>query len=301
MKDYFEGFRRLMVDTGEVRIHTLVGGTGDEAVLLLHGHPENHLMWREIAPKLAEKYTVVITDLRGYGLSDKPSGDEKHETYSKRVMARDQVKVMEYLKFDSFHVVAHDRGARVAHRLALDWPNKVKKLMLIDILPTYDMYQGTNKEFATAYWHWFFYLLPDGFPEHVLGGPNAEYFMRWAFDCPPEGSQERAAFDREYPRDVFEEYIKCYTDPAGLHAICEDYRASATIDLEHDEADRDVKIQSPLMVLWAQNGICGRLWNVLDVWKDRAQQVSGQPMPCSHNIPEDMPGETLKLIEEFLP
>ena len=299
MRDFFPNFKRFKINTGDVHINTLVGGKGKEAILLLHGHPETHLMWRGIATSLAEKYIVVMTDLRGYGDSDKPEGGANHENYSKRTMALDQVKVMEELGFKSFYLVAHDRGARVAHRLALDYPEKVKKLILMDILPTYDMYCDTGREFATAYWHWFFYLLPE-LPEHVLGGNNAEYFIKWAFDCPEKGTPERKAFDEEYPDEVLKEYIKCYSDPAGIHAICEDYRASATIDLEHDEMDRDIKIDMPLMVLWAEQGICARLWDVLKVWNERAVNVTGKAMPCSHNIPEDMPVETLKLIEEFL-
>ena len=295
-KEYFQGFTNRMVDVGgDIQINTFVGGQGKEAILLLHGHPENYLMWRFIAPKLAEKYTVVVTDLRGYGDSSKPQGLPDHSNYSKRAMANDQVAVMEQLGFSKFHVAGHDRGARVCHRLIMDYPEKVITCTLMDILPTYDMYRDTNQEFATKYWHWFFYIQPDGFPEKLLSA-DPDFFIHFNLQR-KIGPKARERF----PEDLLQEYTRCFSDPRTIHGICEDYRASATIDMVYDKPDRDKIIQTPLLVLWGANGVVGNLWDVLAGWKERACNVSGFGVPeCGHFVPEEQPEIVLEAMQEFL-
>ena len=293
--DYFQGFERKKIHTGEVEINTLVGGSGDEAILMLHGHPQSYLIWRDIAPGLTDKYTVVATDLRGYGDSSKPRGLPDHSNYSKRVMAQDQVTVMEKLGFTKFHVISHDRGARVAHRMLLDHSEKTLTCTLMDILPTNMMYEDTNQEFATKYWHWFFYIQKYDFPERLLG-PHPDYFIRTNLlnKLGPTAKEN-------FPEDVIEEYVRYFSDPACVHAICEDYRASVTIDMEHDGIDRDKRITTPLIALWGANGVVGGLWDVLKGWRERADDVNGFGVPdCGHFVPEEQPQICLEAIKEFL-
>ncbi|NCB55825.1 MAG: alpha/beta hydrolase, partial [Epsilonproteobacteria bacterium] len=285
LEAYFQGFENVHVEVEEdIFINTWVGGSGEEAVLLLHGHPENYLIWRDIAPALAQKYRVVVTDLRGYGDSSKPVGFEDHSNYSKRVMAQDNVRVMKKLGIQKFHVVGHDRGARVAHRLILDHPEKVLTCTLMDILPTYDMYEETNREFATKYWHWFFYIQKYPFPERALSVDPA-FFIH--FNLTNKVGPKAA---KRFPKEVLDDYIRCYADPACVHGICEDYRASASIDLEHDKVDRAKRIKTPLLVLWGADGVVGKIWNVLEGWKQYADNVSGFAVPeCGHFVPEEQP------------
>ena len=295
-KEYFNGFTNKMMDVGgDIKINTFVAGQGKEAVLLLHGHPENYIMWRFIAPKLAEKYTVVVTDLRGYGDSSKPVGLPDHSNYSKRAMANDQVAVMEQLGFSSFHLAGHDRGARVCHRLIMDHPEKVKSCTLLDILPTYDMYRDTNQAFATKYWHWFFYIQPNGFPEKLLSA-DPDFFIHFNLQL-KIGPKARERF----PEDVLQEYTRCFSDPKTIHGICEDYRASVGIDMEYDKIDREKMIQTPLLVLWGANGVVGSLWDVLAGWRDRASNVTGFAVPeCGHFVPEEQPEIVLDAMEQFM-
>lgn len=294
--DYFKGFERKMIDVGDgVQINTLIGGSGKEVVLLLHGHPESYLIWRDIAPTLAQKYTVIATDLRGYGDSSKPKGLPDHSNYSKRVMAQDQVSVMQKLGFEKFHIIGHDRGARVCHRLMLDHPEKVLTCSMMDILPTLDMYEQTNCEFATKYWHWFFYIQAYDFPERFLGA-DPEYFIRNNLlkKATPEAQ-------KNFPEDVLQEYIRHYSDPATVHGISEDYRASASIDLEHDKQDRPYTIKTPLLVLWGANGVVGNIWNVLEGWQKYACDVQGFGVPdCGHFVPEEKPKIVLEALLKFL-
>lgn len=295
-KEYFNGFTNKMMDVGgDIKINTFVAGQGKEAVLLLHGHPENYIMWRFIAPKLAEKYTVVVTDLRGYGDSSKPEGLPDHSNYSKRAMANDQVAVMEQLGFSSFHLAGHDRGARVCHRLIMDHPKKVKSCTLLDILPTYDMYRDTNQAFATKYWHWFFYIQPNGFPEKLLSA-DPDFFIHFNLQL-KIGPKARERF----PEDVLQEYTRCFSDPKTIHGICEDYRAAVGIDMEYDKIDREKMIQTPLLVLWGANGVVGSLWDVLAGWRDRASNVTGFAVPeCGHFVPEEQPEIVLDAMEQFM-
>jgi len=295
LKDYFHGFENVHVEVEEdIFINTWVGGSGEEAILLLHGHPESYLIWRDIAPVLVKNYRVVVTDLRGYGDSSKPVGLEDHSNYSKRVMAQDQVSVMKKLGIAKFHVVGHDRGARVAHRLILDHPEKVLTCTLMDILPTYDMYEETNREFATKYWHWFFYIQKHPFPERALSN-DPSFFIH--FNLTNKVGPEAA---ERFPKEVLDDYIRCYSNPACVHGICEDYRASAGIDLEHDKADRDKRIQTPILVLWGANGVVGKIWNVLEGWKKYADSVSGFAVPnCGHFVPEEKPEVCLEAMQSF--
>ena len=297
IKDYFKGFERSMIDVGNgIQINTLVGGSGDdEAILMLHGHPESYLIWRDIAPELAKKYRVVATDLRGYGDSSKPTGLKDHSNYSKRVMAQDQVNVMEKLGIKKFHVISHDRGSRVAHRLILDHSEKVFTCTMMDILPSYDMYEQTNREFATKYWHWFYYIQKVGFPEKTLGS-DPELFIRTNLL-----NKIGPAAQNRFPEDVIQEYIKHYSNPACVHGICEDYRASNTIDLEHDVQDRTRRIKTPILALWGANGVVGKLWDVLAGWREFADDVSGFGVEqCGHFVPEEQPEVCIKAIQEFI-
>jgi len=294
--DYFQGFERKMIDVGDgIQINTLIGGSGEEVILLLHGHPESYLIWRDIAPTLAQKYTVIATDLRGYGDSSKPKGLSDHSNYSKRVMAQDQVTVMQTLGFSKFHIVGHDRGARVCHSLMLDHPEKVLTCTMMDILPTLDMYEQTNCEFATKYWHWFFYIQAYDFPERFLGA-DPEYFIRNNLlkKATPETQ-------KNFPEEVLQEYIRHYSNPETVHGISEDYRASASIDLEHDTRDRPFTIQTPLLVLWGANGVVGNIWNVLEGWQKYASDVQGFGVKeCGHFVPEEKPQIVLEALMKFL-
>ncbi len=286
----FEGFERRQVTTSDTTINLAKGGDGPP-LLLLHGYPQMHVMWHKIAPRLAKDFTVIAADLRGYGDSGKPPGDAQHVNYSKRAMAQDQVEVMRQLGYEAFYLVGHDRGARVSHRMALDHPQRVRKLAVLDIIPTHRMFSIVNKEMATATHHWFFLIQPYDYPERLIGA-SAEYFIRHRFERAP------AAF----PPEAVAEYVRCYCNPATIHATCEDYRAGASIDLVHDEADRTAgkKVTCPLFVLWSATGYVGRTQDVLQVWRDYATNIRGQSLPCGHFLPEEMPDETYAVLRGFL-
>jgi haloacetate dehalogenase len=281
---------RFTVDGAE--IFGRVGGTGP-ALLLLHGHPQNHVMWHRVAEPLAQRFTVVALDLRGYGDSSIPASDAQHAPYSKRVMARDMLAVMSQLGHALFDVAAHDRGARVAHRLAADHPGSVRRLMLLDIAPTLAMYEGATQEFARAYWHWFFLIQPAPLPERLIAR-DPVFYLRSVMGSRHAGL---AAFD---PR-ALAEYERCIARAGAVAAICEDYRASCGIDLEHDRADRGAGslIQMPLRVLWGAHGTVARCFDVLALWRERARQVSGRPLDCGHYIAEERPAELLGEMLEF--
>ena len=287
----FEGFEQRQIEAGGTTINLVKGGDGPP-LLLLHGYPQTHTIWHKIAPRLAEEFTVVATDLRGYGDSGKPHGDSEHLAYSKRSMAQDQVEVMEQLGFDSFFLVAHDRGARVAHRLTKDHPQRVRKLATLDIIPTHRMFQVVNKEMATNTYHWFFLIQPYDFPERVIGA-DPDYFIRSRF-------QRVNNADTVFPLEAIEEYVRCFCDPAAIHGACEDYRAGASVDLVHDEADLEQKVTCPLLALWSATGYMGRTQDVLQVWRDYANDVRGHSLNCGHYLAEEMPEETYAAIREFL-
>jgi haloacetate dehalogenase len=269
--NFFPGFRRQTVLTSGTTINVVVGGNGPP-VLLLHGYPQTHVEWRKIAPELAKNYTLVIPDLRGYGDSGKPLGGDKHVNYSKRALALDQVEVMEKLGFRQFAMVSHDRGARVGHRLALDYPDRLTKLVMMDICPAHFMYKTADRQFASAYFHWFFLILPAPFPETLIAN-NIDAFLK-VFMGP--------VMPKSIEPDAYAEYRRCFSDPATIHASCEDYRAAATIDLVHDDADMDRKISCPVLALWGANGLVGRKYDVLAVWRERATQVSGKALQSGH-------------------
>jgi len=285
------GFTLSDIETSGARIRVATGGKGPP-LLLLHGHPQTHVTWAKITPKLAEHFTVVAADLRGYGDSQKLPGGEGHVNYSKRAMALDQVEVMKSLGFSRFSVVGHDRGARVVHRMALDHQDAIEKLVLLDIAPTATMYARTNKEFASRYFWWFFLIQPYDMPEKMIGF-DPEYFLRKHIDG-------QIKTPGATTNEMFAEYLRCYMDPATRHAICEDYRAAATIDLVHDAADADKKIMAPLFALWGAKGTVGHLYDVLETWRDKAVNVSGHAMDCGHSPQEELPEETLNEVLGFL-
>jgi haloacetate dehalogenase len=296
---FFEGFRTEQIATSGASIHTVYGGNQNGSpVLLLHGIPETHVLWRKVAPSLAEDHLVVMTDLRGYGDSSKPPEGSDHFAYSKRAMAQDQVEVMQHLGFERFALVGHDRGGRVAHRLALDHPRALTGLTILDIVPTHVLYQHITQEFATIFYHWFLLVQPPPFPETILQN-SAEYFLKctllWL-----GGSKLTDPLPEWIGPDVFQEYLRTFRMPETIHAICEDYRAAASIDLMHDGADLDKRIHCPLLVLWSEKGPFHRMYDVLQMWQDRAVQARGKAMPTGHFLPEQMPGELTREIRTFL-
>jgi haloacetate dehalogenase len=278
----FPGFQTGKIQTSGAAIQAVWGGQGPP-VLLLHGHPQSHAEWHIVAPQLAREFTVVAADLRGYGDSSKPADGVNHAGYSKRAMAQDQVEVMKHLGFEKFALVGHDRGGRVAHRMMLDHADRITKGVVIDIVPTHKVYHSVTKELATAYYHWFFLIQPAPFPETVVGR-SLESFVRQGSSTP----------------EAYAEYMRAFRDPATVHAACEDYRAGASIDLEHDEADMNRKIACPLLVLWAEKGAMHRLFDVLATWRERASDVRGKPLPGGHFLPEELPDQTLAELRAFL-
>jgi len=285
----FEGFERHTVETGGAAINLVRGGSGPP-LLLLHGYPQSHVMWHLVAPALARDFTVVAGDLRGYGDSSKPPGDPDHLAYSKRAMAADQVEAMAKLGFERFFVAGHDRGGRVAHRMALDEPERVTRLAVLDIVPTHKVFASAGKELATAYFHWFFLIQPEPFPETLIGS-DPDYYLR--------SRLERWGGAKGFAPEAMDEYLRCFRDPAAIHATCEDYRAAATIDLEHDEADLARKVGCPLLVLWGSQGVVARLYDPLACWRERAAEVSGRALECGHFLPEEAPDETAAALKAF--
>jgi haloacetate dehalogenase len=287
----FEGFTERVVQGEAGAIHAWVAGHGP-GILLLHGYPQTHLMWRKIAPLLTDRYTVVASDLRGYGASAKPPGGERHEAYSKREMAKDQVQLMRALGHESFALIGHDRGARVAFRLALDHPKTVEKLVLLDIAPTDFMYRATNKDFATAYYHWFFLIQPFDLPERLIGA-DPRYYLEHTLES---WSKTPGAFDQA----TLSAYVKTFSDPAAIHAACEDYRAAAGIDLEHDAADATTRLTQPLLALWGDKGVVGRMFDVEAAWRARATSLRAASLSCGHFVAEEVPEQLLLELRAFL-
>jgi len=286
---YFPNFETCVIDTGEVQIHCVRGGQGPP-LLLLHGYPQTHLIWHDVAPQLAEHFTVVATDLRGYGKSDKPFGTDDHATYSKRVMAQDQIDVMCQLGHKSFFVAGHDRGGRVALRMALDHPEKILKLAVLDIAPTADMYGETTQAFATAYYHWFFLIQPYDLPERLIGS-EADFYVRKKL--------KPLTSNCDIPEDIFNHYLESFCPPEAIHASCEDYRASASIDLEHDAKDADIKVSCPILAIWGERGIIGKLFDPIMLWSNKTNELITKTFPCGHYIPEEEPEKTLEAFLEF--
>jgi haloacetate dehalogenase len=286
----FEGFERRDITTGETTIRARIGGSGPP-LLLLHGYPQSHAMWHRVAPVLAKRCTVVCADLRGYGDSGKPASDATHAAYSKRASARDMVEVMATLGFTRFMLAGHDRGGRVGHRLALDHPERLERLAVLDIVPTRTIFRATNQRIANDYYHWFFLSQPYDLPEHMIGS-DPIYYLRKKFAA-WSGTQE------PFAPEALAEYERCFT-PATIHASCEDYRAAASIDLEHDEADLDRRIACPLHVLWGQHGAMERNFDVPATWRERAAgPVTGRALDCGHYLPEERPEETARELLTF--
>jgi haloacetate dehalogenase len=291
---FFPGFSTEMVKTSGTQIHVLRKGTG-RPLLLLHGYPETHLTWHKVAPQLAEQFSVIVPDLRGYGKSGKPQDGKRHENYSFRAMAQDQVDVMRHFGHERFVVAAHDRGARVTHRLCLDHPESVEKACLMDIAPTLTMYQGTNQEFATKYMWWFFLIQPFPLPEHMIGR-DAEFYLKEIF-----GGLNKTP--GAIAPDVMNEYTREFSNLAAIHSTCEDFRAAAEIDLEMDKADDEAgqKIKCPLHVLWGGKNVIGTMWDVLATWRDKcAAPVTGRALDCGHFLQEERPQEVLTELRQFL-
>lgn len=294
MTAFLPGFVRLRIATSGAAINVAHAGEGPP-VLLLHGHPQTHLTWHQVAPALvAAGHLVVLADLRGYGDSAKPPGGPRHEAYSKRAMATDMVEVMAALGHARFAVIGHDRGGRVAHRMALDHPAAVERLALFDIAPTLTMYRQTDMIFATRYFWWFLLIQPAPLPERLIGG-DPEFFLRTHVEKQSKtpGSPGPA---------LIAEYLRCYADPATIHAICEDYRAAAGIDLEHDAADEAAgrKIGAPLLALWGAKSVVGELYDVLATWREKAHDVSGHALDCGHTLQEERPDEVIAALLAFL-
>jgi haloacetate dehalogenase len=291
MTTLFPGFERRKIRTSGASINLVIGGEGPP-LLLLHGYPQTHAMWHKVAPILARNYTVVCADLRGYGDSSKPKGAPDHSNYSKRAMALDMAEMMESLGFLGFHVVGHDRGGRVAHRLARDFAKRVRSLTVLDISPTLKMYQNTTKQFATAYWHWFFLIQEAPLPERMLQGHAPWYILR-RLGRGPTGV-------KHFSREAIMEYTRVFRDPRTIHATCEDYRAAATIDLMHDKQDARKKIRMPVLALWGRHGVIEALFDCLADWREVAEDVRGKALNCGHFIPEEKPRELLLELRRFL-
>ena len=289
----FEGFEQHRVEGDGAEINLVRGGEGPP-VLLLHGYPQTHAMWHLVAPLLVEAgFTVVAADLRGYGDSSKPEGDEAHVTYSKRAMANDMVRVMASLGFDRFAVVGHDRGGRVGHRMALDHPAHVTRLAVLDILPTRHLFSTVDQNLAMAYYHWFFLAQPYDLPERLIGG-DPVYYLRKKIGGWGTG------LDKFAP-EALAEYERCF-DEATVHASCEDYRAAASVDLSHDDSDRDNgrTIRCPLLALWGRYGAMEKLYDAREVWRGYAEESRGTRMDAGHFLAEESPTETARELVGFL-
>jgi haloacetate dehalogenase len=289
----FEGFTRTEIQTSGARIVTVHGGSGPP-LLLMHGNPFTHLSWHKFAPRLAKEFTVVATDLRGYGDSEKPPGGEDHSGYSFRAMAQDQVEVMAALGFDRFYAAGHDRGARVLHRMCLDHPEKVKAAAILDIIPQHHLLNNVTRDWARFSWHWLFMIQPYDFPERLMGA-DPEYFIRKKLAKTAQG----LAFLDEA---ALAEYIRCIKNPATIHAMCEDYRATFGVDLDMDTADFAAgrKITCPVLLLWGATGGVGRNSKPMDIWPRYAADIRGaKALPCGHYLSDEAPEETYSELRTF--
>ncbi|MGD2140044.1 MAG: alpha/beta hydrolase [Burkholderiales bacterium] len=286
----FENFSLTTVVARKVSIRARIGGNGPP-LLLLHGNPQTHVMWHAVAPTLAEHFTVIATDLTGYGMSSKPPSSDDHAAYSKRAMANDQIAVMNKLGYAQFMVAGHDRGARVAYRMALEHPDTVQKLAVLDIIPTLEAFERGGKDFGMGYYHWFFLAQPSPLPEKLINA-NPEWFWRWHTDRVPR---------KFFAPGAVEDYLKCFNNPETVRAICEDYRAGATIDCELDAQDRDAnkRITCPLLALWGKQARLEKWYDTLAVWRGWADDVRGGALDCGHYLAEELPDETSAALLAF--
>ena len=290
---FFDNFSLETLQIGKVSIRFRYGGAGPP-LLLLHGNPQTHAMWHAVAPDLAKRYTVICPDLRGYGGSFKPDATPDHNAYSKREMAKDLIQLMEYLGFSSFRVAGHDRGARVSHRMALDYPEQVKQLAVLDIIPTIEHFERANMDFAMGYYHWFWFAQPHPFPENIINSNPVDWFHSHTSREP----KEKGFF---HP-DALADYLNYVSDPEMIRGMCEDYRAASTIDLEHDRNSRTagVKIDCPLLALWGAKGKIGQWYSPLEIWRTYcSSEISGKPINSGHYLAEEAPKEVLKSFDSF--
>jgi haloacetate dehalogenase len=287
----FENFARKRIDCGEATINCVVGGKGPP-VLLLHGYPQSLAMWARVAPLLADTFTIVCADLRGYGDSAKPQCLPDRSNYSFRAMARDQATLMTKLGFERFHVVGHDRGARTAHRLALDHPARAISLAVLDIVPTYAMFMDTNRHVAGVYWHWYFLSLPEPFPERLIGA-DPDFFFETQLTGWGAGSID------DFDAEMFAEYRRCWRDPAMIHGSCSDYRAAKTIDLEHDTADLATLVVCPTLAFWGSAGAMAKYFDIAAEWRKRSADVRAASLPGGHFFIDRYPKETAEILREF--
>lgn len=287
----FDNFESSKIKVNGININYKIGGKGTP-ILMLHGYPQTHIMWRKIAPLFSKDYTVICPDLRGYGDSDKPPSDIRHRNYSKKVMAQDQADLMKKLGFENYILLGHDRGARVAHRLGLDYKEKINKIVLMDIVPTNHVFDNANQKLATKYYHWFFLIQKSPFPEKMIE-KDPEFYLRsklfmWGLN------------EQYISEDAISEYLRCFSNPETIRASCEDYRAGASIDMNDHNRDKHLKIECPLLVLWGKKGTVEELYNPIEVWKKWANNVKGCSIDCGHFLPEERPKETYDNIIRFL-
>jgi haloacetate dehalogenase len=289
MADFFPGFERRRVRISGAEINLVTGGSGPP-LLLLHGHPQTHVMWRKIAPDLAGEFTLVIPDLRGYGDSSKPPAGPDFAAYSKRALAQDQVETMAALGFERFRVAGHDRGARVTHRLLRDHPQRIERAALLDIVPTLYRFETIDQKAATGSFHWFFLIQPHPFPERLIAA-ECELFLQKMLGLSGTAGAHEA--------EAYAEYLRCFRNPETIRATCDEYRAGASIDLDHDRADRGKKVEMPLLILWGRRSGQGSGYDMLAVWRDHATDVSGHAIDSGHFIPEERPDETCRALRDF--
>ena len=289
----FEGFETTDIEVSGARIHLRHGGDGPP-LLLMHGNPLTHVSWHKLADSLVKRFHVVVTDLRGYGDSSAPEPGENHINYSFRAMAQDQVEVMAGLGYKEFYAAGHDRGARTLHRMCLDHSQKVERAALLDILPNYHIWTHASKQWATNSWHWLFMIQPYDFPERMMAAVPAAWYMEKKLSKPKVGL-------KPFSKKAFAEYVRCFTWKT-IHASCEDYRACATCDFEMDSADKDRKVECPLLVIWGTRSHTGTVYgDVLQIWKNYGIDVIGGPMECGHYVPEEAPEETIDWFMKFFP
>jgi haloacetate dehalogenase len=287
------GFTRSEIQTSGARIVTVLGGQGPP-LLLMHGNPFTHLSWLRIAPRLAEEFTVVCTDLRGYGDSEKPPGGDDHSGYSFRAMGQDQFEVMEALGFSRFAAAGHDRGARILHRMCLDQPDKIQRAAILDIIPQHHLLNNVTRQWGTFSWHWFFMNQPYDLPERLMGA-DPDYFIRAKLAKTKQGL---SFFDER----ALAEYIRCFRNPETIHAMCEDYRATFGIDLAMDTKDFEAgrRVTCPLLLLWGATGGVGRNHKPLEIWSRYATDIRGaKALPCGHYLSEEAPEETYSELRAF--